>query len=120
MEVCMKRRSISLLVSVDQRAGFSHVGKRFAEACLAYNNKNYIPLRKSEDKCAWKCLRLASYHIGRTLVMRFVLFLIAVASDVEQDLDVKPCSPFLCFRNMLFHNSFSAHDHARKPSLLIV
>lgn len=69
----MKPRQVSLLVSLDQCAVLSHIGKHFAEVCLAYNSKIYFPLRKSKEKSTWKCLRFASNHIGRTLAMCFVL-----------------------------------------------
>lgn len=120
MEVCMKPKYISLLVSLDQRAVPSHIGKCFTEVCLAHNSKICFPLRKSKDKCTWKCLRLASNHIGRTVATCFVLFLIAVASDLEQDFHVKPRSPFMYFCNMLFRNYFSAQNHIGKPYFPIV
>lgn len=110
----MKPRQISLLVSLDQCAILSHIGKHFAEVCLAYNTKIYFPLRKSKEKCTWKCLRFASNHRGRTLALCFVLFLIAVASDQKQHLSIKLCSFVLCFSNTLFHNYFSAKNHMRK------
>lgn len=93
MEVCMEPRQISLLVSLDQCAVLSHIGKYFAEVCHAYNSKNYFPLSKSKEKCSWKCLRFASNYIGRILAARFVFFLVVVASDQKQHLGIKLFCP---------------------------